>query len=382
MSIYFDNSATTKPLPEVARLVFDSLSDEHGYGNPSSLHRLGVIAESSWNDAMNTIARCLGCQPSELILTSCGSESVETAILGSVPNPARTGMKIISTKTEHRASLRSLDVLASRGYEIIYLPVNQEGAPDLTYLERILDEKVALLTFTYVNNETGAILPLQDIVRLRNKCAPQAKIHIDAVQALGKMPISVKKLGVDMMSFSGHKIHAVKGVGLLYVEANTMKKLRPLIMGGGQQNDKRSGTMAPYLANAFALALEMANDGIDENLERIHILSNTFRYGLTEMGAQVLSPLDALPYVLNVSFPGFQSETMLHCLEENEIYVSTVSACSSKKKQISYVLTEMGYSQTIAENAIRFSFSRFTTEQEIEEALSQIAKIYSQYRLF
>ncbi len=379
MSIYFDNSATTKPLPEVARLVYETLSSEDGFGNPGSLHRLGVLAEKNLNESADKISKLLSCKKEELFFTSCGSESVNTAIMGYVHLNPRAGKKIISTKTEHKASLESLERLSKEGYEICYIPVMADGKPDLQALSDAIDENTALITFTHVNNETGAILPLEEIVAIRNKKNHNTRIHLDCVQSLGKLPISLSRMGVDMASFSGHKIHALKGFGLLYIKSGV--RVQPLIIGGGQQRGMRSGTQSPYLASAFALALEKATENLKENLDRLTSLRDAFAKDLSELGAVILSPVDALPYVLNVSFPSFQSETMLHCLEEKEIYVSTVSACSSKTKAVSYVLLEMGIRREIAQNAVRFSFNRFNTEEEMHTVVAAIRNIYEKYKV-
>ncbi len=379
MSIYLDNSATTKPLPEVARLVYETLSGEESYGNPGSLHRLGVLAEKDLDESAAKIARLLSCKKEELYFTSCGSESVNTSILGYVHQNPRAGKKIISTKTEHKASLESLEKLSKEGYEIVYLPVGSDGRPDLDALTAAIDENTALLTFTHVNNETGSILPLEKIIEIRNKKNRNTKIHLDCVQSLGKLPIALSRMGVDMASFSGHKIHALKGFGLLYIKTGV--RVAPLILGGGQQRGMRSGTQSPYLASAFALALEEAAKNIDENLVKMTELRDSFSKELADLGATILSPSDALPYVLNVSFPSFQSETMLHCLEEKGIYVSTVSACSSKTKKISYVLSEMGVKRELANNAVRFSFSRFNTKEELEQTVASIKEIYEKYKV-
>ena len=379
MSIYFDNSATTKPLPEVARLVYETLSGEESFGNPGSLHRLGVLAERDLNESLDKISKLLSCKKEELIFTSCGSESVNTAIMGYVHQNPRAGKKIISTKTEHKASLESLSRLEKEGYEVCYIPVCADGKPNLDALEKALDENTALITFTHVNNESGSILPLAEIVAIRNKKNRNTKIHLDCVQSLGKLPIALSRMGIDMASFSGHKIHALKGFGLLFIKTGV--RVQPLIIGGGQQKGMRSGTQSPYLASAFALALEKAYENIDENLSKMTELRDGFAEDLKGLGAEILSPSDALPYVLNVSFPSFQSETMLHCLEEKGIYVSTVSACSSKTKAVSYVLSEMGIRREIAQNAVRFSFSRFNTKEEMDQTITAIKEIYDRYKV-
>ena len=199
------------------------------------------------------------------------------------------------------------------------------------------------------------------------------------MQSLGKLPIALSRMGIDMASFSGHKIHALKGFGLLFIKSGV--RVQPLIIGGGQQKGMRSGTQSPYLARAFALALEKAYENIDENLSKMTELRDGFAEDLKGLGAEILSPSDALPYVLNVSFPSFQSETMLHCLEEKGIYVSTVSACSSKTKAVSYVLSEMGIRREVSQNAVRFSFSRFNTKEEMDQTIASIKEIYDRYKV-
>ena len=349
------------------------------YGNTGSLHRLGDIAASLQEGARASIASNLRCKPDELVFMSCGSESINTAIFGYLQANPRAGKHIVSTRTEHKATLEVLKRLACEGYRITYISVDENGCPRLDELRDAISEDTALMTFTHVNSETGAILPIDQVSSIRNQTNPRTVIHLDCVQSFGKLPICPKEMGIDFASFSGHKIHAVKGVGLLF--ARTGLRFSPLILGGGQQNGRRSGTESPYLSVALAKACEMASADMEASLARATISKFMLIDALSDLGISVLSPPDALPYIVNLSFPHFQSETMLHALEERDIFVSTVSACSSKQKKPSYVLLEMGVNRAIAANAVRFSFSRFTTKEEVNETCHVIHQIYDKYIL-
>lgn len=375
--IYFDNSATTFPSEGVRSIVKEYLEDEVS-GNPGSLHTLGVKADKLYRESRINIAELLGADADEIIFTSCATESANTAIRGYVSRNKRSGSKIISTRTEHKASLECLALLEKQGFEVIYLPVDKAGKPDLGLLETELSGGgVALLCFTLVNNETGSVLPIEEIVDLRNRLSRQTAIYLDAVQALGKMKIDLHGLGVDMCSFSGHKIHSVKGTGILYLKSSI--KIDPLIYGGGQQKNMRSGTQSLMLAKAFEKALSEAVASMGDSHSDISLINAYLRSELAKRDAVIISPDDAVPYVLNVSFSGFESETMLHCLEMYKIYVSTVSACSSKAKKVSYVLLESGVDRKIAANAVRLSFSRYNTMDEAEEFINTIDEIYDTF---
>jgi cysteine desulfurase len=377
--IYFDNSATTKPLPEVSQLIYDQLSGEDAFGNPSSLHGLGMKSAKVFLTALQDTARLLSCDPKELVFTSCGTESVNTAISGYLKANPRSGRHVLSTRTEHKAAISLFERLVKEGYDIEYLPVSSNGFVELSALESSIRSDTALISLTHVNNETGAILPLHEVSLIRDKKNRNTKIHIDCTQSLGKLPIRLKEHDMDLASFSGHKIHAVKGVGLLYIRSGI--RVQPLIVGGGQQAGLRSGTESPYLASAFALALQYAQDKLPESLKRVSQIKQELIDQLTDLSVRILSPESALPYIVNLSFPNFQSETMLHALEEYGIYVSTVSACSSKQKKVSDVLLEMGIERPVAANAIRISFSRFNTIEEIHAFSDAVHDIYRKYSL-
>ncbi|MCR5530010.1 MAG: cysteine desulfurase [Saccharofermentans sp.] len=374
--IYFDNSATTAPSKNVIDAVTTNLSSDL-YGNPGSLHKLGTSAITSYEKCLSDCASYLGCSKDELYFTSCGTESANTAIEGFISHNKRAGKKIISTETEHKCTLETLKRLESKGYEIVCIPVDKNGKPKLDVLEDSIDEDTALLCFTHVNNETGSILPLDEIKAIRDKKNRNTKIYLDCVQSLGKLPVDMRKLGVDMAAFSGHKIHSLKGVGMLYVNKNT--KIDPFIVGGGQQGGMRSGTQSLVLAAAFTVALKDAVEGREVSYKNAAEINSYLREELTKRKAVINSPEDALPHVLNVAFEGFQSETMLHCLEMYDIFVSTVSACSSKSKKVSYVLMAMGIDRSIANNSVRLSFSRYNTMEEAKEFIKAIDEIYDKF---
>lgn len=375
--IYFDNSATTF-VSEAVKAKIIELTGDSMSANPGALHKLGNNAAQVYEGIRRETADLLGAKPEEIFFTSCATESANTAIKGYMSRNKRAGNAVISTRTEHKATLECLEYLSKSGYEIRYLKVGKDGKPLMESLEEELGKgDVALACFTLVNNETGSVLPFENIAKTIKAASPSTAIYLDCVQALGKMPINLMKLGADMCSFSGHKIHSIKGNGVLYVKKGV--RIDPLILGGGQQEGMRSGTQSPVLAGAFLAALKEVATGIDEAYAKVSEINAYLRKELTERGAEILSPDDALPYVLNVSFKGFESETMLHCLEIYDIYVSTVSACSAKQKKVSYVLLEMGVDRKTAANAVRLSFSRHNTMDEAREFIKCVDQIYDQF---
>ncbi len=377
--IYFDNSATTKTSDLVLQTVVSDLSSDSLFANPGALHKLGDSCLKAYGQYATRTANCLGCRDDEIIFTSCGTESAITAINGYVNRNFRRGKTIITTETEHKATLEVLKQLETKGFRIKYVKVDLSGKPIIDELEKAMDGDTILMCFTHVNNETGAILPIKDIVALRNSYNKKIAIYLDCVQSVGKLDINLTTLGVEMASFSGHKIHAVKGVGVLYIKTGII--VEPFILGGGQQGGMRSGTESLFLANAFATALEETISHKVESASNVSEINEYLRKELLARKALIVSPEDASPYVLNVSFDGFESETMLHCLEKYEIYVSTISACSARTKRISYVLLAMGLDRKIASNSVRLSFSRYNTMDEAKEFISKVDEIYSLYSL-
>ena len=375
--IYFDNSATTFVSESVRKRLVE-LTEDSLSANPGALHRLGNQAMDLYEGIRKETAGLLGAKPEEIFFTSCATESANTAIKGYMSRNKRSGNAVISTRTEHKATLESLEYLANNGYEIRYVKTGLDGKPVMESLEEELSKgDVALACFTLVNNETGAVLPYEQVFKTVKSLSLSTVIYLDCVQALGKMPINLASLGADMCSFSGHKIHSIKGNGILYVKKGV--RIDPLIVGGGQQDGMRSGTQSPVLAGAFLEALKEVSEGIEEGLSNVSKINSYLRKELTARGAVILSPDDAIPYVLNVSFKGFESETMLHCLEIYDIFVSTVSACSAKQKKVSYVLLEMGVDRKTAANAVRLSFSRYNTMDEAEEFIKRVDEIYDQF---
>ena len=375
--IYFDNSATTF-VSDSVRAKLQELTDNSLSANPGALHKLGNKAAELYENIRSETAGLLGAKPDEIFFTSCATESANTAIKGYMSRNKRAGNAVISTRTEHKATLECLEYLSKLGYEIRYVKVGTDGKPLAESLEEELKKGgVALACFTLVNNETGSILPFENISKTIKAISPDTAIYLDCVQALGKLPINLTSMGADMCSFSGHKIHSIKGNGVLYVRKGI--RIDPLILGGGQQDGMRSGTQSPVLAGAFLAALKEVTSEIDEARSEIKKINEYLRKELSSRGAKILSPDDALPYVLNVSFEGFESETMLHCLEIYDIFVSTVSACSAKQKKVSYVLLEMGVDRKTAANAVRLSFSRYNTMDEAVEFIKCVDEIYDQF---
>ena len=375
--IYFDNSATTF-VSGAVRAKLQELTGDPVSANPGSLHKLGNAASELYEDIRRETASLLGAKNEEIFFTSCATESANTAIKGFMSRNKRAGNAVVSTRTEHKATLECLDYLAKAGYEIRYVKVGLDGKPVIESLEEELNKGgVALACFTLVNNETGSILPYENILKTVKSMSPSTAVYLDCVQALGKMPIDLSSLGADMCSFSGHKIHSIKGNGVLYVRKGV--RIDPLILGGGQQDCMMSGTHSAVLAGAFLEALKEVSTGIEEAHSKVSEINSYLRKELLARDARILSPDDALPYVLNVSFEGFESETMLHCLEIYDIYVSTVSACSSKAKKVSYVLLESGVDRKVAANAVRLSFSRYNTLDEAKEFIRRVDEIYEQF---
>ncbi len=375
--IYFDNSATTF-VSEGVRAKLQALTSDSLSANPGALHKLGNKAIDLYEGIRKETADLLGARSEEIFFTSCATESANTAIKGYMSRNKRAGNAVISTKTEHKATLECLDYLSKLGYEIRYVKVGIDGKPLIESLEEELNKGgVALACFTLVNNETGSVLPAEELFKTVKTISPSTAIYLDCVQALGKMPVNLSSIGADMCSFSGHKIHSIKGNGVLYIRKGV--RIDPLILGGGQQDGMRSGTQSPVLAGAFLEALKEVSGEIDESRKKIQEINIYLRKELAQRGAKILSPDDALPYVLNVSFEGFESETMLHCLEIYDIYVSTVSACSAKQKKVSYVLLEMGVDRKTAANAVRLSFSRYNTMDEAKVFIQRVDDIYDQF---
>ncbi len=362
MEAYLDNSATTKPYDEAIARMAEVMRDN--YGNPSALHRRGKSAEDSLAKDRDTVARLIGARSDEIYFTSGGTESDNIAIIGYAMANRRSGNRIICTETEHAAVLNSFKYLEAQGFDAVYIGVDKYGYPDMDELRCAVNEDTILLSFMYVNNETGTVFPIDEISALRDsdKCA----LHVDAVQAFGKLDINVKKSNIDMLSISSHKIHGPNGVGALYIRNGV--KIAPLSYGGNQERAMRSGTENIAGIASFTRACEIKFANKDADNARITELKENFKRKLLSAIDDVVinSPDNSLCYVLNLSFPGVKSEVLLHVLESKGIYVSTGSACNSKKNKYSYVLKAMGLKDNIIDSALRFSFSAFTTAEELD----------------
>lgn len=371
--IYFDNSATTRPYDEVNELLCDI--NKNFYGNPSSLHSKGIEAERKINSAREAIAKSLGAESKQIIFTSGGTESNNLAIRGYLDANKRRGKHVITTKIEHPSVLEVCKHLESTGYEVDYLGVDQEGLINLAELKSKIRMDTALISIILVNNETGAIQPLEEIVKIKTAVNPDAVLHIDAVQAFGKLLLTPQKSGIDFMSVSSHKIHGPKGVGALYISKK--ERLKPVVYGGGQESMLRSGTENVPGICGFGLAAEITCKNMECNEKKVTALKGIFldKLACCNFKYKVISNDKALPYILNISFESLKAEVLLHHLEEKNIFVSTGAACSSRKRKQSHVLQSMGLPSQIIDGALRFSFSSWNTEEEVFETIGALQEI-------
>ena len=376
--IYLDHSATTLPEPAILDYFHEQLLSLSA--NPASLHRLGQAAAQSIQASRKIVANALGCKPEEIVWTSGGSESINMALKGYIEANPKRGSTIIAAAGEHAATKETLKYLASRGYQIRIIPLQQNGQIDLAALAQAIDDDTVLITCLHVNNETGAVHPIEDIVRLRNQKRPLAAIHLDGVQACGKIPVHFSQLGVDLFSASGHKFGAPKGIGFLLVRHGI--RVSPLIHGGGQQNGRRAGTENAPLIATLARACAQA---VREQAKRYESCQQFRQLLLDELGQRgvsyaMLSPPGGVPQILNLAFPGLRGETLLHALELSEIYISTGSACSSHHQGPSDVLLAMGNPRAVAECSVRISFAAVNTPAEISQTAQAIAEACQKYR--
>ncbi len=371
--VYLDNSATTKPCGKAIEYMNKAVNDN--WGNPSSLHILGMNAEIAVEKARECVAKTICCAPKEIIFTSGGTEANNMAIMSAIARKNR-GNRIITTTIEHPSILNAVKKLSENGFEVIYLKPDKQGVISLDDLENALNEKTILVSIMLVNNEIGAIEPVKQAVELTRKKSPNAYFHTDAVQAFGKMPINVGNLGVDMLTASGHKIHAPKGVGFLYCSQKT--HIAPFILGGGQENGMRSGTECVPLICALQGAVEELKD-LDSTLKKTQEIFDYTKKLLNENNLATINSSDSgLPYVLNISVNNFRSETLLHFLESKNIFVSSGSACA--KGATSYVLREIGKSDKEIDSALRISFSRFTNLCEIDDLINELKNATTKLR--
>lgn len=374
MEVYLDNSATTRVFPQVAELMTKIMCED--YGNPSSLHKKGVEAEQYLRDARETLARIMKVSEKEILFTSGGTESDNMALRGCVKANSRRGNHIITTQVEHPAILNTAAYLESEGYRVTYLPVDESGRIRLEDLHRAMTPETILVSIMHTNNEVGARQPIEEAGSLIKQMNPQTLFHVDAVQGFGKAKIYPKKLHVDLMSVSSHKIHGPKGVGFLYIGDKV--KIQPILFGGGQQQNLRSGTdNVPGIAG-MAKAAQMMYENLDEDIARLYRLKKLFIEEMSKIdGTQVNGLVNGgiegtAPHIVSVSIEGVRSEVLLHALEDKGIFVSAGSACSAHKPQPSATLKAMGLNKELLGSTLRFSFSVFTTEEEILYTLQQM----------
>ena len=377
MEVYFDNAATTKVIPEVREIVLETMDDE--YGNPSSMHLKGVGAEKYIRYAKNVISKQLKCEPKEIIFTSGGTESNNLALIGVALANKRAGNHIITTGIEHASVYNPILYLQDNGFRVTFLKVDKQGKVDLDDLRNALCEDTILVSTMAVNNEIGAIEPIEEIAKLVKAYNPQIVYHVDAIQAFGKQIIYPKRIGVDVLSISGHKIHGPKGSGALFVDSKV--KIKPILFGGGQEKGMRSGTENTAAIAGLGKATEVMYGRLDENLSKMKLVKKTLIDGATKLEGVTNNSGEA-PHIASLSFKGIRSEVLLHALEEKGIYVSAGSACSSNHPAISGVLKAIGLESDLLESTLRFSFCEFNTVEEAKYTVEVLEQLLPVLRKF
>lgn len=364
--VYLDNSATTKPCREAIENINSALCD--CWANPSSLYELGLDAQLLIDDARDAAARMLHCRSDEIYFTSGGTEGNNTALLGAAYARRKRGNRIVTTTIEHPSVLETISRLEREGFEVVYLSPDSTGKISADDLAAAVNDKTILVSIMLVNNETGAIQPVCDAATAIRTANAPALLHCDAVQAFGKLPINVSALGVDLLTISAHKIHGPKGVGALYIKKGIT--VHPLLTGGGQEKGMRSGTEAVPLICGLKGAIDALPD-INVSLQKQKVLCDYARKTLCDTGLVTINSADdCLPYILNISVLGYRSETLLHFLESRGVFVSSGSACA--KGNGSYVLREMGLDSKRVDSALRISFSRYSTKQDVDILCNEI----------
>ncbi len=367
MGAYLDNSATTKVCEKAKKNMIYAL--ENCWGNPSSLHEKGIEADTLLLKARETVAKALSCERDEIFFTSGGTEGNNLAVFGAAYGNRRKGNRVITSAVEHPSVQKAFDRLEKEGFEVIRIGTDEKGRLDFSALIDAVNEKTILISIMAVNNEVGAIQPVDQIASVIKRKNSPALFHIDAVQAFGKIPLNSKKLGADLMTVSSHKIHGPKGVGALFIKKGT--KLTPVAVGGGQEKDIRPGTEPMPAIAGFMGAVEELT--VKASLEKVTALRDGFAEEISKRdGIIINSPADALPYIVNISLPGYRSETLLNFLSDCGIYVSSGSACAKGHK--SHVLTAMNLPDSLIDSSLRISLSRFTAKEELDLFLEAIDK--------
>ena len=382
MEAYFDNSATTQVFDCVKDAVVNAMTMD--YGNAAARHMKGVEAEKIIKEARREIANSLKVQEKEILFTSGGTESNNLALIGTALANQRTGKHLITSAVEHPSVYNTMAWLEEQGFEITYLPVDSFGCISLAELEEAVREDTILVSIMYVNNEIGAVEPVEEIARCIKNKNPKTYFHVDAIQAYGKLQIRPKKQGIDLLSVSAHKIHGPKGIGFLYIDEKV--KIRPIVFGGGQQKGMRSGTEnVPGCAGLGAAVKEIyKNHG--ERVEKLYTLRERLIAGLKTIDGVTINGHEDrqnAPQVVSASFEGIKSEVLLHALEDRGIYVSSGSACSSNHPGVSGTLKAIGVKKELQDSTLRFSFGAFNTEEEVDYAvdvLKELLPVLRRYR--
>ncbi|ADL12798.1 cysteine desulfurase family protein [Acetohalobium arabaticum] len=379
--VYLDNSATTKPKFEVIEAMMEPLTDV--YGNPSSLHSMGVEAEKLIKQARRSLAKVIKADEREIIFTSGGTEANNLAIKGTLNALQRYGNQIITTKVEHSSVLDTLKELEEKGWEVVYLDVDKRGRVDLKQLEEAVSENTVLVSIMQVNSEVGTVQPIAEVEKIINEYRDsRLYLHVDGVQALGKLELDVNRPNIDLLSLSSHKIHGPKGVGALYIDKDI--RLKPQLTGGGQEMEYRGGTENVPGIVGFGRAADLIRDGFKEDTFYMKQLKERLAEGIIDnfKGVQINGPepKDGVSHILNLSFRGLKGEVLIHALEEKNIYASTGSACSSKTPDPSHVLQAMDLDDEAMEGAIRFSLSSENTKKEIDYVIDVLTEVVPELR--
>lgn len=383
MEVYLDNSATTRTFPEVAELMSKIMCED--YGNPSSMHNKGVQAERYVRYGRETLAKILKVNEKEIYFTSGGTESDNLALIGCAMANYRAGKHLITTKIEHPAILQTMHYLEDQGFEVTYLSVDDKGQISLQELQNAMRKDTILVSIMHTNNEIGAVEPIAEAGRLIKSTNPSTLFHVDAVQGFGKYRIYPKRMGIDLLSVSGHKIHGPKGVGFLYIGEKV--KIHNIIYGGGQQKNLRSGTEnVPGIAG-MAKAAEMLYNHLEEDAERLYSLKDYFCEGLRKIpDIRINNPegMEGAPHIVSLSVAGVRSEVLLHALEDKGIYVSAGSACSSNKPHTagSATMKAIKLPEEFLDSTLRFSMSVYTTRKELDYTLQVMYDIIPMLRKY
>lgn len=381
MRVYFDNSASTKVADSVIEVMIKTMRED--YGNPSAKHMMGVVAEKYVKEATRMIAKTLKVEEKEILFTSGGTESNNIALIGGALANQRRGKHIISTAIEHPAVYEPLGKLVELGFEVTILPVDRAGHICLEELKNAMREDTIIVSTMYVNNEVGAVEPVEEIAKIVHEKNPDCLYHVDAIQGYGKYKIQPKKQGIDLMSVSGHKLHGPKGVGFLYIQKDA--KVNPILFGGGQQRGMRSGTINVSGIAGMGEAARLAYEHFDEKIEKMIAIKDYLMDQLEKMEGIHLNSFrgtQSAPHILSVSVQGVRAEVLLHALEDREIYVSSGSACSSNHPGISGTLKGIGLEDEFIDSTVRISLCSENTLEEADYFLETLKELLPMLRRF